>query len=188
MSWSSPHRAAVIVLPFLLLASSALAQKVTVDSDKSADLSRFKRYSWAENSLMTSLHPDDKVAVETQLNDSINRQMQAKGYILDDANPDFRISYIAGGQLQSGVGIRPEVIYTGTTGPTTMVYIGSMDVWATTLAQMQISVADAASNASVWRALVSQKIGDRNKFLRELDKNVDKIVVKALQKFPRAAP
>ncbi len=182
----SPQRAAVVVLPLviLLLASSALAQKVTVESDKSSDLSRFKRYSWGENSLMTSLHPEDKASVETQLNDSINRQIQAKGYILDDANPDFRISYIAGGQTQGGVGVRQDLIYAGTM---TTVYTASMDVWAVTLAQMRISVADAASDASVWRVLVSQKVSDRNKFLRDLNKNIDNIVEKALKKFPKAA-
>jgi hypothetical protein len=63
-------------------------------------------------------------------------------------------------------------------------WVASMDVWATTLAQMQLSIVDAKSNASVWRAIVRQKVSDRDKFLRDLNKNIDKITASALKKFP----
>jgi hypothetical protein len=43
---------------------------------------------------------------------------------------------------------------------------------------------DAKSNASVWRAIVRQKVSDRDKFLRDLNKNIDKITASALKKFP----
>jgi hypothetical protein len=166
----------ILLLPF---ASSTAAQKVTIDSDKSVNLTHFKRYAWGKNHLVTALHPEDVSKVESVLNDSINRQMQSKGYVLDEQNPDFRISYDAGGQIESGTGLKPLSMDTYGQG-----WVASMDVWATTLAQMQLSIVDAKSNASVWRAIVRQKVSDRDKFLRDLNKNIDKITASALKKFP----
>jgi hypothetical protein len=166
----------ILLLPF---ASSTAAQKATIDSDKSVNLTHFKRYAWGKNHLVTALHPEDVSKVESVLNDSINRQMQSKGYVLDEKNPDFRISYDAGGQIESGTGLKPLSMDTYGQG-----WVASMDVWATTLAQMQLSIVDAKSNASVWRAIVRQKVSDRDKFLRDLNKNIDKITASALKKFP----
>lgn len=178
------YAAAVLAIHMLLLsASSALAQKVTVDAEKSANLSHFKRYAWSKNYLMTSLRAEDVSHVEAVLNDSINRQMQAKGYVLDESNPDFRIFYDAGGQVRGGVGVRPDMTYTGPT----MLYTAPMDVWANAVALLQISIVDAASNAPVWRATASEKVNDREKFMRELNKNIDKITANTLKKFPAAA-
>lgn len=166
----------------VLLASRTTAQKVTIDSDKSASLNHFKRYAWGKNHMVTALHPEDVLKVEAVLNDSINRQMQSKGYVLDDKNPDFRISYDAGGQIEGGAGQKP--LSMDTYG---QAWVATMDVWTTTLAQMQISIVGASSNDPLWRAMVSQKISDRDKFLRDLNKNIDKITASAFKKFPPAS-
>jgi hypothetical protein len=166
----------------LLLASPTPAQKVTIDSDKSTSLTHFKRYAWGKNHMVTALRPEDVLKVEAVLNDSINRQMQSKGYVLDDKNPDFQISYDAGAQIESGAGLKPLRMDTYGQG-----WVAPMDVWTTTLAQMQISIVGANSNAPLWRAMVSQKVSDRDKFLRDLNKNIDKITASALKKFPPAS-
>jgi hypothetical protein len=182
MRWSNLAVSAISL--FLPLASPTAAQKVTIDSDKSANLTQLKRYAWGKNHMMTALRPEDVSSVEAVINGSINRQMQSKGYILDDKNPDFRISYDAGGQIMSGAGIRPDLLRMDTYGQG---WVASMDVWATTLAQMQINIVGVSSNAPLWRALVSQKVSDRDKFLRDLSKNINKIATSALKKFPAAA-
>jgi hypothetical protein len=181
MRW---HALAVLAVNLLLpLGSPAVAQKVTIDFDKSANLTHFKRYAWGQNHMVTALRPEDVSNVEAVLNDSINRQMQSKGYILDEQNPDFRISYDAGGQIMSGAGIRPDLLRMDTYGQG---WVAPIDVWATTLAQMQISIVGASSNSPLWRAMVSQKVSDRDKFMRDLKKNIDKITASALKKFPGA--
>jgi hypothetical protein len=134
--------------------------------------------------LTNALRPEDLTKVEAALNDSINRQLQSKGYVLDENNPDFRISYDAGGQIEGGAGIRPDLLRSDTYGQG---WIAPMDVWTATLAQMQISIVGATSNTPVWRSAVSQKVSDRDKFLRDLNKNIDKITASALKKFPAAA-
>jgi hypothetical protein len=166
------------------LASISAAQKVKIATDKSANLTGFKRYAWGKNHLVTALRPEDMSNVEAVLNDSINRQMKSKGYVLDEKNPDLRISYDAGGQIEGGAGIRPDLLRMDTYGQG---WVGSMDVWTTSLAQLQISIVSASSNAALWQAIVSQKVSDRDKFLRDLNKNIDKITASALKKFPAAA-
>jgi hypothetical protein len=168
----------------LLWGSPTAAQKVTIDSDKSANLTHLKRYAWRKNHMVTALHPEDASRVEAVLKDSINRQIQSKGYILDEKNPDFLISYDAGGQIEGGAGLRPDLLRMDTYG---QAWVMPMDVWTTTLAQMRVSIVDASSNVPVWQAVVSQKISDRDKFLRDLNKNIDKITASALKKFPAAA-
>jgi hypothetical protein len=179
MRWSA---LSVFTILLLFLASPTAPQKVTIDSDKSASLTHFKRYAWGRNHLVTALHPEDVSKVEAVLNDSINRQMRSKGYVLDEKNPDFRISYDAGGQIESGAGLKPFRMDTYGQG-----WVAQMDVWATTLAQMQLSIVGASSNTPIWSAMVSQKVSDRDKFLRDLNKNIDKITASALKKFPAAA-
>jgi Domain of unknown function (DUF4136) len=168
----------------LLLIPLASAQKVVVDSEKPANLNRYTRYAWSANYLMTSLHPDDKSRVEATLKDSLSRQLQAKGYIPDEEHPDFLISYTAGGEMQGDVGIRPDMLYTR---PTTF-YTAPMDVWVSTLARMRVSIVDAASNAPVWQATASEKIKDRDKFMRDLNRNIDRIAANTLKKFPSVVP
>jgi hypothetical protein len=180
MRWSNLAVSAISL--FLLLASPTAAQRVTIDSDKSANLTQFKRYAWGKNHMMTALRPEDVSSVEAVIQGSINRQMQSKGYVLDDKNPDFRISYDAGAQIESGAGLKPLSMDTYGQG-----WVASMDVWTTTLAQMRISVVGASSNAPLWRAMVSQKVSDRDKFLRDLNKNIDKITASALKRFPPAS-
>jgi hypothetical protein len=180
MRWSNLAVSAISL--FLPLALPTAAQKVTIDSDKSVNLTQFKRYAWGKNHMVTALRPEDVSSVEAVINGSINRQMHSKGYVLDEQNPDFRISYDAGTQIESGAGLKPLRVDTYGQG-----WVASMDVWATTLAQMQINIVGVNSNAALWRALVSQKVSDRDKFLRDLSKNINKITASALKKFPPAS-
>lgn len=159
------------------------AQKVTLDPKNPAHLDQYRRYAWGTNFLMTSLHPDDKSRVERTLNASIDRQLHAKGYVLDTSNPDFVVSYGAGGQLQAGAGVKPDMLYSRPT----QLYTAQMDIWNDTLAQLKISIADAASKAPLWQVTASEKIKNRDKFLKELERNVDRITANALKEFPRAS-
>jgi len=60
----------------------------------------------------------------------------------------------------------------------------SSNVWVYSLAKMQITVADAATESKLWQAMASQKIGDPNKFGNNLKDNVDKFVQKTMKSFP----
>lgn len=178
----------VIFFASLLLITPSFAQKVETDYDKSVDFSRYKRYGWGTNDLMAKQLPEDKERIATALRDSIDRQMQAKGYIPDDQNPDFRIAYEAGGATGGSVGVKPDsvgrIYNPGSTFSTDYPNGAPLDVWIYTLATMRITATDPSTQKAVWQAVVSKKINDPNKFMRDLNKSVDEVTAAALKKFP----
>ena len=159
--------------------TTAFAQNVKVNYDKSADLARYKRYTWGNNYLLTSQRPEDQARIDMALRDSINRQLQLKGFLPDENNPDFRIVYEAGGMLDAQTGVKPDLLRTQTMG-----YETSLDVWTSVLGKMKITVTDVASDRTVWQATASKKISDPKKFMSDLNKEIDTITAKTLKSFP----
>ena len=173
----------------LLLASPGIPQKVETDYDKSVDFARYKRYAWGANDLLTRQHPEDEAKIAKTLSESIDRQMQAKGYVLDEQSPDLRITYSAGGTMKTNVGVVSDMNRTYNTTTFSSNYPGGMpmNVWSATLANLTITATDAATDKPVWQAIVSKKISDTSKFMRDLNKEIDKVTAAALKKFPRQA-
>src|SRR5580704_15104185 len=75
----------------------ALAQKVKSTYEKSADFKSFKKYTWGSNYLLTRQRPEVQARINLAIVDSINRDLQASGFVMDQASPDFIIIYEAGG-------------------------------------------------------------------------------------------
>ena len=99
-----------LVITFLLCVSGlhppeqAVAQEVKSSYDKSADFKKYKKYTWGANYLLTRQPKDVQERINKAIIDSINRNLQASGFIEDDSNPDFKIIYEAGGLPQADVG------------------------------------------------------------------------------------
>lgn len=179
-----------LLLAAVLLCVSSLAQKVETDYEKSFDFSRYRRYGWGENYLLARQLPEDKDRIAKALEDSINRQMQAKGYVRDDQNPDFRIEYEAGAaSADASVGVRRDsagrVYKPGSTFSTDYPSGVPLDVWVSSLATMKLTATDVSTDKPVWQSVVSKKITDPNKLMRDLDKFIDEVTEAALKKFPR---
>lgn len=178
--WSAP-------LLTLLVAERAPAQKIDTQYDKSARFASYKRYAWDKNYLLTHQRPEDQSRIDSVLVASINRELQSKGFVLDEKNPDFRVKYEAGAVVDAKTSAAPDLVNGGTPGPSwSSNSLGGtdLDVWTSTVSRMRIMVADAASGKVVWQTQLSQKLHDPQKFMNDLDKNVDKTVDKAMKKFP----
>jgi hypothetical protein len=165
---------------------SIRAQDVKTTSDKSVDFAKYKKYTWGQNYLLTQQTKDVQERINKAIVDSINRNLQADGFVEDDKNPDFTVTYEAGGQPKADVGAQRYLYaadmqnyYWGgeLTGITT-------DVWVSSLAKMKITVADAATKQELWQATASMKIRDRTKFANNLHENVDKFIQKTMKNFP----
>src|SRR5271154_2212644 len=102
-------RTAVVILAILLATVPAPAQKVKVSIDQSADFAHFKRYKWGKNYLITRQTPDDQKAIGDEITASINRQLQAKGFVHDESNADFLVSYEAGGLSKADISTTPDL-------------------------------------------------------------------------------
>ena len=184
----SGRRLAVV---FLLCASvlhppdNAVAQNVKSTFDKSVDFKKYKKYTWGSNYLLTRQTKQDQERINMAIIDSINRNLQASGFVEDDKNPDFRIIYEAGGLPKADVGSQRE-LYAADLPAYAWGNLGgiSSDTWAYSLAKMQITVTDAATKSILWQAMASQKIRDPEKFAEKLKENVDKFIQKAMKSFP----
>lgn len=177
----------LLTLVLFTTPASVFGQKVAIQYDKAAHFKTYKRYAWNKNYLLTRQHPEDQAQIDKVIVASLDRQLQSKGYILDEKNPDFRVKYEAGALMESGTGGQPDMLNGGTMGPewsSNGLGTPSMDVWTSTVSKMKVTVTDAASGKDVWHAFVSQKVRDPKKFMNELNKNVDNIMSKAMKKFP----
>jgi hypothetical protein len=174
----------------LLAVTPVSAQKIKSDYDKSNDFTRYKRYAIGKNYLLTHQRPDDQAHIDKVLVDSLNRQLQSKGFVLDDNHPDFRIKYEAGALTQAAASSQPDILNGG--APGAIWASGSlggvpMDAWVSTMTKLKLTVTDADSGKPVWTALATEKIQDPQKALNDLNKKVDEVMAKALKSFPPAS-
>ena len=169
----------------LLQSHNADAQKVNVSFDKSADFTKYKKYTWGSNYLLTQQPKDVQERINMAIVDSINRNLRAAGFVEDDSSPDFKVTYEAGGQPQADVGAQRPLYASDMVG----YYWGNLsgissDVWVSSLAKLKITVTDAATKSNLWQATASKKLQDPRKFTNNLQDNVDKFIQKTMKNFP----
>lgn len=181
------RRLAVFLLYFGVLHTpvNAAAQDVKSTFDKSVDFTKYRKYTWGSNYLLTQQPKDVQERINMAIVDSINRNLQAAGFVEDDKNPAFRVTYEAGGQPQADVGAQRPLYASDMVG----YYWGdlsgiSSDVWISSLAKVKITVTDAATKRTLWEATASKRIHDPMKFKNKLQENVDKFIRKTMKGFP----
>jgi len=168
------------------------AQKVKFSADSSTDFTQYRRYGWSKNYLVTRQRPDNQRLIGATLTDSINHQLQAKGFILDEKSPDFLISYEAGGLTKADVSVSPDLSRGATANPNAVneaiASVGpgvtSLDAWISVFAGIRITVTDYASQKNVWIGQMSKKIKNPQKAMLNMEAEVDAAVVKIMQSFP----
>jgi Domain of unknown function (DUF4136) len=182
-------RLAVAVLfcvGLLQTTGSAAAQDVKSTYDKSADFTKLHKYTWGPNYLLTHQTKDVQDEINMAIVDSINRNLKAGGFVEDDKNPDFVITYEAGGHHDVDMGAQRFLYASDMTG----YYWGgnisgiTSDAWATTMTKIQITATDAATKNQLWQATASKRINDRKKFAAKLQENVDNYIRKTMKSFP----
>jgi hypothetical protein len=182
----------VAVVMVVFAPGKATAQKVKFSADSSADFAHYRRYGWSKNYLITRQRPDNQKLIGATLTDSVNHQLQAKGFILDEKSPDFLISYEAGGLTKADVSVSPDLSRGGTTNPNAVNEaiasvgpgVSSLDAWVSVFAGIRITVTDCASQKNVWVGQMSKKIKNPQKVMLNMEAEVDAAVIKIMQSFP----
>jgi hypothetical protein len=169
----------------LLTSDGAVAQDVKSTLNRSVNFIKYKKYTWGSNYLLTQQPKDVQERINKAIVDSINRNLQARGFVEDDENPDFRVTYEAGGEPKTDVGPQrylhaPDMVgyYWGDVSGI------SSDVWVSSLAKVKITMTDAATESNLWEATASDRIRDPMKFKSKLQENVDKFIRKTMTSFP----
>jgi len=168
-----------------LAAIPAAAQKVDVTVDPSANFKKYKRYAWGKNSLVTRQTADVEAKIEKKIEAAADQQLASKGFVLDPAHPDFVIHYDAGAipDPDTAAATWSQPIYGGDYVLSGTFSGVPMDVWLQATALVKFAVQDASSKNVVWQSVLKKK-ADPQKFMRDLDGEINKLVAKSLQKFP----
>jgi len=187
-----------LVVATLLLAACASPPKVRVDKDSSTNFASYKTFGWLAIQKAPPAAPEPKpipgkeaaaaapevnTLADSRVRNAVLTALQAKGYVLNETNPDFRVSYSlnvyekqkdsgmriglgaggGGGHMAGGVGV-------------------SIPVGATKnmMGTMTIDIVDAARNAQVWTGSYEQKVEPAG----VSDETANKIVSTILARFP----
>jgi hypothetical protein len=169
------------IVALTLQASYALAQKVKVGFDKSADFSRYHTYSWPKDAVAPGMAPR-RLAVIVE----IDYQLKAKGLTRVEENGDLLLNGF--GSFEGGLG-------GGNSGfifPSySTIYSPVMTMWAGSFASpsslvidggLALQFIDNSAQKLVWQGAVSQKLdsGKRGENLKQIQKAITKL----LEKFP----
>jgi hypothetical protein len=168
-----------------LLITNALAQKVKVGYDKSADFFKYASYTWAKPTT-----PPARPLLYMNILGAIDHEMKAKGLANTESNSDLILTVASGTDLGisnaastpiiSGYsGLPPAIDATMWTGAG-----GFSNLTATYVQEgtLTLSVVDRRVNKVIWSGTVTQKLDWQNK-----EKSlvlVDKAIVKLLKEFP----
>lgn len=176
---------------FLIVTLSCAAQKVTTTSDKTFDFKSAKRYAWGENHIITRQGKQNDALIDQKIVQEVNRTLAAKGFHEDPTNPDFYISYDAGGSNVStqieGAYSRTPIASSASPPSAGRVYYPPgipQNMWYSVDGHITFQIMDAKLKRPVWTAAATKKIRDPHKGMKDMPKQVEDFVSKAFKKFP----
>jgi Domain of unknown function (DUF4136) len=172
----------------LLLATPSNAQKITTTVNSPFDFAAAKHYAWKENHIITRQGKANDALIDKKIVEEVNRNLAAKGFSQDAANPDFYISYDAGSSdtavaVEGGITQHP-VVNTATPPP---VYGIPQNVWYSVDGIISFHMVDAKTGKPIWTVVAKKKIHDPHKGMKDMPKQIEQIVSKSFKKFPPKA-
>ena len=182
----------VLVLGLLILCpSAALTQKTSTTFDEKFSFTEHTRYAWRGNRLMTQQHPDTNELMDLKIVRAVNQTLNARGFAEVKDKPDFYIYYNGGGDIQVSEGGQ-NLANSGprtSSDPTPTYGLGNgpamaPSTWLKVNGQIIFHIVDGASGKAVWETTYSKTFHDRDKALRNLDKEVNELVSKSFKNFP----
>ena len=154
----------------LLLSTTAFAQKVSINADRSANFASYHTYMWEAGPNPAHGLWDQRIVA------AVDKQLQAKGLTKVASNPDLWVVYsnsikdeksVAG----AGYGLGPTWGW-GNSGANAAVNT----TFVFKIGTLVVEMADTKDKQLVWRGSVSDTINDNsNKNIKNLDKAVAKL-------------
>ncbi|MCM3871859.1 MAG: DUF4136 domain-containing protein [Pyrinomonadaceae bacterium] len=175
-------RSFLILLAVVVLATSTYGQKVTIQSDKSVDFSKFKTYSWSKD--IRARNP----LVAQQIQDAVEQEFASRGFTKVEGEGDLRVVFAAAIDFDLQVAYGN---YGNAAGNPLQTGIPSFgQAWDVTKGMLVVDVFDTSSNNSLWRAVAKDTLssgpsGDMLKDAKKVEKTVKKAVTKMFKQFPR---
>ena len=155
----------------LLAAPAALAQKVTVEFDKTVDFSKFKTFSIRAGQLNSRNPALNSNLVKKQIEADIEHDLTAKGLTMVSGPSDLNVRYTFGHAKKVEVETYPAGWYGMGTRAVRVPYAEGTLV---------IDFRDPATRSLVWRGVASEEKTDPAK----IEGKIDDMVKKSIEKYP----
>lgn len=168
----------LVLLGFFVCAASCSQVMVAYDYDSSVNFSGFKTYSW--HAIERTIEMNDLII--NRVKDSVNRELQAKGFRQVPEHPDFFIAlHLSTRQKRD---ITDWGYGTGAYWGRGYVYdYGGISVIDYEEGTLIIDMVDAAENELVWRGSATDIVEPALSPEKRTQK-IDNAVVRILEKFP----
>lgn len=155
----------------LIVASTALAQQVRVDFDKSADFSKYKTFAWIKGT------PAQNPLVHQRIVAGIEAQLALHGLRKAESNPDIVIAYHAATDTQvsintMGGGPLGGWRFGGGTASVDKIPVG----------QLMVDIGDPSAKKFVWRGTANGTISSKPE---KNEKTLHEALSKMFQNFPQ---
>ena len=164
---------AVAVMLVLLVSGSAVAQQTSVDYDRNADFSKYKKYAWVEGRSAQDPFNHQRVV------DAIDTQLAAKGWtrVESSQNPDAIVLY------RGAMTEQKQARVWGTGGWRLAGGTAQVDLNTIEIGQLVVDIRDAASQKLIWRGRASDTRSDKPE---KNEKKINKAAEKLFKNFPPA--
>ena len=164
----------------VLCASIAQAQKLVIDADKTANFTAFKTYGWAGGQIAPN------PGTGQMLVNAIERELNSRGMMKNDADPDIRIAVMAAAGMDlQGVGPSwNRELYKSWGG-----YGNPAALMTVNTGTLLIDLVETKNKFSIWRGVakdifISPPTGNPTKDAQTMEKLVNKTVTKMFKKYP----
>jgi hypothetical protein len=181
------------------LAAAALALALAACSGidvEPADTGKFaaieaQRYAWRTDALKQGSPRDQLFILDRHVRRAVDRELAAKGYVLDPASPDFRVDFLIGPGVREGVpsewadnlSTRPSAINRlpdGATVDNAHALSGTVDT-----ERLAILLLNRDGSDILWHVMITKIVENANFADNEaLRRNVDKAVHQGLRSLP----
>jgi Domain of unknown function (DUF4136) len=156
----------------MLAATSAFAQKITVEFDQAADFTRYKTFAIRDGQLNSKNPALNSELIKKQIEADIARDLAAKGLQMVASGPaDLNVRYRFGSARKTEVDTYPA----GWRGWGTRVVRRPY-----TEGTLVIDLRDPGTKSLVWRGIASEDKGDASK----VQGKIDDMVKKSFDKYP----
>jgi hypothetical protein len=154
-----------------MVLAACSTMRTNIDYDPSYDFNKARTYNWI---------PNPQIAQANELFDKhfrkvMDEKMAAKGYSVNESNPDFLIAYH--GDVQSKV----DVTNWGYRYPG---WYGGVEVYQYEEGTLIVDFVDSASKDLIYRATLSAEMDRRSTDFERRQKRISEAVDKILKGFP----
>jgi hypothetical protein len=175
----------------LLFAGCASGPKLRSDHDGSADFTRYRSFGFVERpgtdragySTLTTLH----------FKNAVTRQMQARGYVLDQSNPDLLVNFSASQRAQTDVNSMPTMnmgfgyygYRYGLYSAWPMYPMNDVQTVHYKVGTSNVDVVDARRKQLVWEGVAEGRLNEQ--MLQNPGSAIDAVVEAIFSKYPANA-